>query len=351
MFSPEGRAGTATPPRASVLVPVYNSASTLARCLRSACRQTMRDIEIIVADDGSGDGSADLAEALARDDSRIRVIRMGKNGGKPRAMNRMTEEACGDWIAVLDADDAWEPERLAVLIEGAEQAGVDMAADNLLYIDSGVAGEDDGFGRIVRTAFDPMTGDRVVGKADLVATADSFGSFDFGILKPVIRRGFVRAHGLRYHEESRLAEDFAYLMHYMVAGGRTWISARPLYRWTMPFGTLSRQWTSTGAGAWRYDYRQALQANTQFLAEMRTRGETEIVSMLKRRGRQYGVMIHYIDAQKMAANGNRIGAALSLLRHPSTWTLLAARVAGRVARAVRQPAKGAPAAHRPAATV
>jgi len=324
-------------PRASILIPAYNSAATLPRCLASACAQTLQDIEILVADDASTDDTAAIVAALALKDSRIRLTRLVTNGGKPRAMNLLAAQAQGDWIAVLDADDAYRPERLATLIAAAEDAGVDMAADNLLYVDAGVPSEAmRGFGTILRSAFDADLPQRIIGKAELCADADSFGDFDYGILKPVLRRHFIERHALSYYEDSRLAEDFTYLMTYFVAGGSCVLCSTPLYEWTMPFGTISRRWTQTGAGAWRYDYRQALSANEHFVRQMRSQGEDAIVAMLERRAQQYRVMIHYIGAQKQAAEGRHGRALLTLLTHPSIWRLLASRVSGRLARAMRR---------------
>ncbi len=320
-------------PKASILVPVYNSASTLRRCLTSAAAQTLREVEIIVADDASTDESAAVAEAVAATDPRMRVIRLPQNAGKPHAMNLMMAQARGDWVAVLDADDAYAPDRLARLIAAAEAHGVDMAADNLRYVDAGLPADTSGFGAVLRTAFDASEPDRVIALLDLVAAADSYAEFDYGILKPVVRRSFVEAHGLAYHEDSRLAEDFTYLLDYMVAGGSCVLCSTPLYDWTMPFGTLSRQWTQTGAGAWRYDYRGALRANAHYIGLMQARGQHAVVAMLQRRGAQYAVMVHYIDAQRSAAEGRRAAALLTLLKHPSTWTLLARRVTGRLRRA------------------
>jgi GT2 family glycosyltransferase len=330
--------------RASILVPVYNSAATLERCLRSAMRQTLPDIEILVADDASTDHSAVIADRLEAADPRIRVLRLPRNIGKPAAMNLMTGQAKGDWLAVLDADDAFAETRLETLISAAEASSADMVADNMLYVDSGIVPQDGpcaGFGTVTRTAFDAASAPRLVGKADLVAHAGSYGSFDYGILKPVIRAEFVRQHGLRYDETSRLAEDFTYMLRFVVAGGRALLLPAPLYYWTLPFGTLSREWTQTGAGAWRYDYRQALTAAAGLIAEMQEAGETDIVAMLRRRTRHYRAMIHYLDAQRRAAEGRRGLALLTLARHPSTYQLLAIRVAGRVGRAalrlVRRP--------------
>jgi glycosyltransferase involved in cell wall biosynthesis len=327
-------------PRASILIPVYNSAPTLARCLRSAMQQTLSDIEILVADDASTDDSAAIAESIAATDPRITVLRLPQNGGKPKAMNIMVQRATGDFLAVLDADDAFHDSRLQTLIGEAENAGADMAADNLLYVDAGMpaqTGPCAGFGAVIRAAFDAKTPPRIVTKSDLIAKTSAFAEFDYGILKPVMRASFLREHALTYDETSRLAEDFTYLMRFLIAGGRALLWPAPLYYWTMPFGTQSRAWTQTGAGAWRYDYRQALRANADLIAEMRARGENDIVTMLQRRGRQYRAMIPYIDAQRQAAGGHRLLAALTIARHPATYGLLALRIAGRIRRAITPP--------------
>jgi succinoglycan biosynthesis protein ExoO len=316
-------------PKVTVAIPVYNSASTLPRCLRSVMAQSVRDIEILVADDGSTDASAAVAAEFATQDQRIRVLRMPRNRGKSRAMNRMTEEARGEWFAVLDADDAYLPERLERLLGASEAAAVEMVADNITYFDAGI-------GSAVRTAFDPAMPLRFVTKHDLAANSNSFATFDFGILKPMMRRAFLLRHGLRYHEDACLSEDFYYLMNFFVAGGRGHIISEPLYQWTMPFGTISRRWTETGNGAWRYDYRNALRANRHFIEDMTRRGESEMVTMLRARERQYVSMIHYIDAQRAAADRRFVAAALNIGLHPSTYRVLATRVTGRFMRTLRR---------------
>lgn len=325
-----GAVSATAEPTVSVLIPLYNSAATIERAVSSALNQTLADIEIIVADDASADDGAARVENMARGDARIRLIRLAENRGKPHAMNVMIAQARGQWLAVLDADDAYHPGRLALLANRAQAEGADMAADNLRYIDSGVRDGSGAFGQFVRLGFEPQLGDRMLGKADLLRDTSSYKAFDYGILKPVIRRSFVERHGLVYDETSRLAEDFTYLLSYFVAGGMLLLCAQPLYDWTMPFGAVSRQWTHTGAGPWRYDYRQAITANRQLIARMSQRGERGVVAMLRRRGRQYQVMVHYINAQRDAASGRRLAAAWGIARHPGTWALLTTRIAGRL---------------------
>lgn len=93
----------------SVIVPVYNSITTLERCVRSLCAQTFEDLEIILVDDGSTDGSGALCSALSREDARIRVIRK-ENGGVSSARNAGIEAAKGEYLMFADSDDYVEPD-------------------------------------------------------------------------------------------------------------------------------------------------------------------------------------------------------------------------------------------------
>lgn len=321
---------TMAPPAVTVAIPVYNSAATLERCIRSAMSQTLEDIEILVADDCSTDDGAALAHGLAAQDPRVTVIAISPNQGKPHAMNRMAAVARGTWLAVLDADDAFHPERLERLVAAGEAAGVEMAADNLVYVDGGVD-------MVVRTAFDQDAPHRLVLKADLLSHSNSYAEFDFGILKPIMRLDFLRQHGLTYYEHTRLAEDFYYLLGFFVAGGRGVLLAAPLYYWTMPFGAISRLWTETGSGAWRYDYRQALAANTHFIGVMAEKGEADVVAMLQARSRQYRAMVHYLDAQRQASEGAWVLSFTTIALHPSSYGLLLRRIIGRIGRGLARP--------------
>jgi succinoglycan biosynthesis protein ExoO len=314
----------------TVAIPVYNSASTLERAIRSAMQQTLSDLEIIIADDGSADDSAAIAERMAAEDARIHVIRFDKNGGKPRAMNAIIAQARGDWVAVLDADDTYEPQRLAKLVEHGIASGAEIVVDNLRYIDAGI-------NKALRTAFPPTDDIRILATADMLQNADSMSEFDFGILKPMIRREFFQRHNLTYKENALFAEDFYYLLDFFVAGGRACLVGQAYYNWTLPFGTISRAWTKTGHGAWRYDYAKALVVNQIVIEEMKTRGEHQVVALLQRRDRQYRIMIPYMLAQRQASEGHRITAALTILRHPETFGMLFARIYGRVLRSLRSP--------------
>jgi glycosyltransferase involved in cell wall biosynthesis len=99
-------------PLIGVVVPAFNAEKTIGRTLASVQAQTHSDVEIIVVDDGSVDGTAALALRHARDDPRIRLVRQD-NGGVASARNRGIAESNSDYIAPIDADDLWHPTKLA----------------------------------------------------------------------------------------------------------------------------------------------------------------------------------------------------------------------------------------------
>jgi len=117
----------------SVIIPVYNMARYVREAVDSALAQTYRDIEVIVVDDGSTDGSTDALRDI--DDPRLRVIRQD-HGGQPAARNTALRAASGEYVACLDADDRWAPrnlERQAAFLETHPE--VDMTFCHSLIID------------------------------------------------------------------------------------------------------------------------------------------------------------------------------------------------------------------------
>lgn len=100
---------TGRPVKISVIVPVYNTVNYLERCVDSIRRQTWRNLEIIIVDDGSTDNSGALAEKIAMVDKRVRVFHK-ENGGSSSARNLGISQAKGDYIGFVDSDDYIEPE-------------------------------------------------------------------------------------------------------------------------------------------------------------------------------------------------------------------------------------------------
>ena len=108
----------------SVIVPVYNVEPYLRKCLDSVINQTYKDMEILIVDDGSTDGSGDICDEY-KTDKRVRVFHT-ENRGLSCARNVGLDNAKGDWIGFVDSDDWIEPEMYELLIKGAEETGADI---------------------------------------------------------------------------------------------------------------------------------------------------------------------------------------------------------------------------------
>ena len=112
----------------SVIVPVYNAEKYLRRCLNSICAQTLQEMDIILMDDGSTDGSEKICDEYAERDSRIRVYHTPNQGhylAREFALER-AREIGSKYIGFVDADDWIEPDMYAVMLEAAETANADI---------------------------------------------------------------------------------------------------------------------------------------------------------------------------------------------------------------------------------
>ncbi len=139
-------------PVVTVVMPVFNGARHLREAMESVREQTFRDWELLVVDDGSTDGSGEIAASFG--DERVRVLRSDVNAGSVAALNRGLSAARGDFVARLDADDGCSPERLDEQLAFARG----NPAVPLIGCDAGLIAEGGGYAGRWRTA----------GSADLV---------------------------------------------------------------------------------------------------------------------------------------------------------------------------------------
>lgn len=117
-------------PKVTVGLAVYNDAATLPASLQSVRAQTFRDYELLVIDDGSTDSSGQIAA-----DFGARVVRQ-ENAGLGAGRKRIVEEAEGDWIAFIDADDEWVPDKLETQLALLEESGAVLVHSDCWYMRS-----------------------------------------------------------------------------------------------------------------------------------------------------------------------------------------------------------------------
>lgn len=104
-------------PLVSVIIPAYNAEGTIEYAIQSVLEQTVPELEVITIDDASTDGTTCVVEGIR--DSRVRLLRSARNSGPAAARNSGLKHAKGTWVAFLDADDEWVPDRLERLLDAA----------------------------------------------------------------------------------------------------------------------------------------------------------------------------------------------------------------------------------------
>ena len=114
------------PPTVSVIIPAYNRSSTIARSVQSALTQTFQDLEVIVVDDGSSDAMRDIVQTIP--DERLRLIYHATNLGAAAARNTGMKASQAKYIAWLDSDDEWLPEKLQTQLDAFQHAAPDVKA-------------------------------------------------------------------------------------------------------------------------------------------------------------------------------------------------------------------------------
>jgi glycosyltransferase involved in cell wall biosynthesis len=257
-----------------VIIPARDAAGFLADALSSASGQTLRDIEILVVDDGSRDATWPLLLRAAEEDPRIRPLRLSRSGGVAAARNLAMDQARGAWIALLDADDLWRPTRLEVLVAVAEREGVDLLADDLLLedFDTGAPlGRHLGRPAIGRIA-QPLTPAELL-RHDMPDAPDGAPGA-IGYSKPLLRRETLRRHRLRFDETLAIGEDLDFFFACLLAGATFRFVPEALYVYRQRRRSLSRRpGLALGQAA----------ANRRMAARARRAGATDALALLDHR--------------------------------------------------------------------
>jgi succinoglycan biosynthesis protein ExoO len=220
----------------SVIMPAYNVSGIIGRAIRSAAAQTHPPLEILVIDDCSTDNTVEVVKALAGDIPSIRLLSTPANSGPSAARNVGLRAAQGDWIALLDSDDAWRPGRLERLSEVASATSADFVADNLVMWDAVADAQ------FKPTYFDLPEPQKQITLVDMFSADDNFdfSKTSFTLMKPISCRKFLINHNLQYNESMRVSEDFAFLAESLFNGAKLILIEEAYYIYSMPSGPSGR---------------------------------------------------------------------------------------------------------------
>jgi glycosyltransferase involved in cell wall biosynthesis len=179
--------------RISVIIPVYNGEKYVVECLEGMMRQTYRDLELIVVDDGSKDRSLEIARGY---ESRgVRVVAMERNRGLSAARNAGLDASTGEFIHFMDVDDEINDRFYELMAAAVEETGADVAC-------CGMINEPKPHRTML---FDER---RVLTSTDDKLRTTNVGQWSF-VWRYLLRVSMLREHGLRF-EEGRLVEDMPF---------------------------------------------------------------------------------------------------------------------------------------------
>jgi len=216
-----------TQPRVSVLIPVYDAAAWLPACLRSVARQTLRDWECVLVDDGSTDASLAVARDFVATDPRFRVLSL-PHRGLVSALNVGLEECRADVVARMDADDLMHRQRLALQLDALHgESRLDAVGCGVRLFPRAALG--DGMRAYERWLLSIDSPEAV--------TREQFVECPVAHPALAIRRSVLRELGYR---DRGWPEDYDLLLRLLASGRRVGSVPRRLLAWRQREGRLSR---------------------------------------------------------------------------------------------------------------
>jgi succinoglycan biosynthesis protein ExoO len=220
----------------SVIIPAYNVSDIIGRAIRSAAAQTFAPLEILIIDDCSTDKTVEVVKALGRDIPALRLLSTPANSGPAAARNVGLRAAKGDWIALLDSDDAWKPGRLKRLSEVASATSADFVADNLVMWDAVADAQ------FKPAYFELPESQKEITLVDMFSADDNFdfSKASFSLMKPIFRRTFLTEHNLEYNETMKIGEDFTFYVENLFNGAKFILINEAYYIYTMPSSPSGR---------------------------------------------------------------------------------------------------------------
>lgn len=218
----------------SIIVPAYNTAEYIHRAIESSLRQTHKNVEIVIVDDGSTDDTLKIVQEYTARDNRVRVFTQ-KNGGVSSARNHGIREAKGEFLIFLDSDD-WLEDDAAEILAVAQLEHPDMLISCNLYDLHFVDNDSSHKDIFLRTKYystPPM--ERTVSE-----TIDAYNiSIHVASYAKLFRADVIRRYNLRFYEGIHYGEDQLFTFEYLIKMKGSFYVDKPL------FDTLYRPGSST----------------------------------------------------------------------------------------------------------
>jgi len=202
----------------SIIIPVFNVEKYIGICLESVINQTFRNLEIILVNDGSTDGSGKICDEYAARDSRIRVIHQ-ENKGVSAARNEGLRLSSGKYVGFVDGDDWIDDDMLSFLLEMADAYDADIATCG--YYVNNKADPD----------LDLECETKIISQEKSIRMSLELKEFcfDSGVFNKIFRSKILKENGIEFEDEIAIGEDMLYLCKCIMSSGKIVYSPIPKY--------------------------------------------------------------------------------------------------------------------------
>ena len=209
-----------TKPDLSIIVPVYNTEKYLKRCMDSIVNQTLKNIEIIIVDDGSKEECAVLCDEISKTDSRIKVIHK-ENGGLGFARNTGLDAATGEYIGFVDSDDYVEPMMYETLYNAAKRYNVDLCLSGISFVGGNMFSKSGG--DIKKSYFEEETTFKkedmkklLLGVVGALPNEPDDSRYGVSVCKNIFKTSVIRERKLEFLSERKiLSEDTLFMVDFI----------------------------------------------------------------------------------------------------------------------------------------
>lgn len=228
-------------PKVSVIVPVYNQEPVLTKCIDSILCQSLSDLEIILVNDGSTDGSLKICRLYEERDHRIQVIDQ-PNSGVAAARNAGLSAASGQYAGFVDSDDWIEPDMFRRLVEAADHSSAEVGLCDY-FTDKGRASYPVHLG-IKQTVlsdaeiFSKLVQNMVAADGRIPGQTPVKGA----CFRLLVRKDLIDEFKLRFPEDIRYMEDLIFTVHVLTRTERVSIIPVPLYHYNISLTSVSKKY-------------------------------------------------------------------------------------------------------------
>ncbi|MGB6297659.1 MAG: glycosyltransferase family 2 protein [Rivularia sp. (in: cyanobacteria)] len=283
-------------PKVSIIIPAYNTSIYITKAVKSALEQTEKNIEVIVVDDASSDNTVEVVSKIV--DKRLKILVNESNLGPSYSRNRGIKVAKGEWIALLDSDDWYEPQRLEILLGTANAENANMISDNMHLIKEGAEYPHNTFFANQGISFNQPTRIDAVNLIDL----------SLSITKPLIKRDFLVKHSLEFNEALKYEEDFYLFFFCLLKGAKFVVVPEPLYFYRTRTGSLMTKQ--------REFYEQAYNTNRYLLEQDFTKDNPELLHSLSKRFSQIKQLRAYYRVKPFIKKNDFLAAFIEAFKNP-----------------------------------